>query len=64
MNPSNQNILPTQKWEILGRQQGWNDQSKIAILEGFISEVGLMSSFLKYAQEVADNENGSETAFA
>ncbi len=64
MTPSNQNMTPTQKWEILSQQQGWNDQSKLAIMEGFMSEVGLMSSFLKYAQEVADDENNSETAFA
>ncbi len=64
MTTANQNIPSSHKWEILCQEQGWNDQSKITILEGFISEVGLMGSFLTYAQEIADGENNSESAFA
>ncbi len=64
MTTANQNISSSHKWEILCQQQGWNDQSKITILEGFLSEVGLMGSFLTYAQEVADDENNTESAFA
>ena len=46
MTTANQNIPSSRKWEILCQEQGWNDQSKVTILEGFISEVGLMGSFL------------------
>lgn len=59
--PANQNI---KTWEAISAEQGWNEQSKISILENFIKEIGLMGSFVKYAQEVADSENDSTKMFA
>lgn len=64
MNKSKKTVSPSVNWNILCQEQGWNEQSKIQILEGFISEVGLMSSFFKYAQEVADDENNQASEFA
>jgi hypothetical protein len=45
------------EFEKISAEQSWSDSSKAQLFQNFIEEVGLMSSFVKYAQEVAESEN-------
>lgn len=45
-------------WTTLCNEQGWNDQSQVAHLEGFLRQAGLFSRFAQYVQAAADVENG------
>lgn len=49
---------PAQRWANTCEKQGWNDQSKITHLEGFLSEHGLLEKFAAYAEKAAREENG------
>lgn len=44
-------------WCNLCGQQGWDEESQIIHLEGFIRSAGLMVAFAAYAQAIADEEN-------
>lgn len=46
-----------EKWEMLCNQQGWNEESQIIHLEGFIRDKGLFEEFANYAEKVAEEEN-------
>lgn len=45
------------KWGFLCNEQGWNEESQILHLEGFIRSKGLFPEFSAYAQRCADEEN-------
>ncbi len=45
------------RWEEICNEQGWNENSQIIHLEGFLREKGLFGEFVQYAQVAADEEN-------
>lgn len=50
------------RWHVAINKQGWNDESKIAVLEGFLAERGLMVDFAAYAEQRAQSENDPANA--
>lgn len=60
------------EWARIVNAHGWNDESQIIHLEGFLADQGLMAQFVEYARAVAAEEsedelptwNASETAYA
>ena len=46
-----------QKWQDLCNEQGWNEESQIIHLEGFMSNKGLMGEFVQYVKQAAKEEN-------
>lgn len=44
-------------FEEVADEQGWDDNSKISVLIGFIAEFGYREEFDRYAQYRADVEN-------
>ena len=42
----------------IAEEQGWNTQSLLSIMRGFISERGLSEALGERAREIADEENG------
>ena len=46
------------RWSDICTEQGWNDQSQIIHLEGFIRGKGLFEEFSAYAATAAKEENG------
>jgi hypothetical protein len=51
-------------WMGVVNKQGWNRESEIQHLEGFIRANGLMVDFAKYAEHAARKENGNVSSFA
>lgn len=47
-----------QRWEQVCNRQGWNEESQIVHLEGFLREKGLFAEFAAYAEQAGEEENG------
>lgn len=47
------------QWQDLVVRMGWNDESKLVHLEGFLISSGLMPVFMAYARQAADEEIAS-----
>ncbi|MBU9199904.1 hypothetical protein KTD31_00625 [Burkholderia multivorans] len=47
------------EWTRIVNAQGWNEESQIIHLEGFLADQGLMSQFVEYARGVAAEEDGA-----
>lgn len=45
-------------WESTVNAQGWNEESRLIHLEGFLREKGLFGEFAVYAARAAEEENG------
>ena len=43
-------------WENLCNEHGWNDETQIILLEGFLRDRGLFGIFAEQAQKVAEEE--------
>lgn len=50
--------LGASDWQATCNGQGWNEESQVVHLEGFIGEMGLMPAFAAYASQAAAEENG------
>ncbi|HDR9103396.1 TPA: hypothetical protein QDB04_000116 [Burkholderia vietnamiensis] len=48
------------EWTRIANAQGWNEESQIIHLEGFLADQGLMSQFVEYARAVAAEESSAE----
>ena len=48
-----------QRWVNVCNEQGWNEESQIIHLEGFLKEKGLFQEFVEYAEAAADEENAA-----
>jgi hypothetical protein len=46
------------RWKSICQEQGWNEASKVALLEELIRKHGLEKELLAHGQEAADLENG------
>jgi hypothetical protein len=53
------------EWMQIVNAQGWNEESQIIHLEGFLANQGLMAQFVEYARAAADEEgvDGDEPTF-
>ena len=47
------------RWEVLCNQQGWNKESQIVHLEGFLRDNGLFQRFVSSAEAAAAEENAT-----
>lgn len=54
---------PDADWEDVCNAQGWNRDSQILHLEGFVRNMGLMPAFAAYAKVAADEENAEAEGF-
>lgn len=52
-----QTATATRQWADICANQGWNEESQIVHLEGFITDQGLMEKFVAYAERAAAEEN-------
>lgn len=47
-------------WENTAAEQGWNEDSKLSVLESFIEENGLWDKLAEFAESVAEEENNQD----
>lgn len=50
------------KWNALCNEHGWNEQSQILHLEGFLRDRNLFSAFVEYAKRAAEDETSQNDA--